>query len=224
MRELIAVAAFCGGIVVAGVTGLACASAPVATYTGSRVRDTVYRPAFAARTHGAPDAPVTVYELSDFQCPYCRQFAMETMPTLDSMYVATGKVRWVFVNYPKPMIHKNSMRAAEFGICAAAQRRFREYHDLTFATQKEWAGLADPDSAFHALASRAGMERPALDECLGSGAARREVDADLQNDAAWRIGGVPAFMVDGKMIVQGGRPLAIFTAALDSVLRARAGR
>jgi len=230
MRQLIPVIALYGCAASAGAVALACASAPAATFAGGSARDatspgdTVYRAAFVARTHGSPDATVTVYELSDFQCPYCRQFAMETMPTLDSLYVATGKVRWVFVNYPKAAIHKNAMRAAEFGVCAAAQGRFRAFHDVAFATQREWAGLADPDSAFHAMAAGAAIERTRLTHCLASGTARREVDADLRNDAAWRVGGVPAFMVDGKMIVQGGRALTFFTTALDSVLRARSVR
>src|SRR5437868_15262098 len=67
----------------------------------------------AGRIKGSPKAPVTVYEMSDFQCPYCRQFALETVPALDSAYVATGKVRWAFINFPLTSVHQNAAAAAE---------------------------------------------------------------------------------------------------------------
>src|SRR5436190_23369609 len=78
----------------------------------------------AARTKGRPDAPVTVYEMSDFQCPYCREFALGTMPLLEREYVQTGKVRFVYINLPLSSVHKNAATAAEVGLCAARQERF----------------------------------------------------------------------------------------------------
>src|ERR671927_65665 len=65
------------------------------------------------RTKGSSNAPVTVYEMSDFQCPFCRQFALETFPQLDREYIASGKVRWVFINYPLTSIHANAAAAAQ---------------------------------------------------------------------------------------------------------------
>ncbi len=66
-----------------------------------------------ARTKGRADAPVTVYEMADFQCPACRLFAVTVLPALDSEYVRTGKVRWVFINLPLTSIHPNAVAAAE---------------------------------------------------------------------------------------------------------------
>src|SRR3977135_2685196 len=68
----------------------------------------------AARALGRPNAPVTVYEMSDFQCPYCREFALGTMPVLEREYIQPGKVRFVYVNLPLPSVHKNATSAAEF--------------------------------------------------------------------------------------------------------------
>src|SRR5512138_1297473 len=75
----------------------------------------------AGRIRGSASAPVTVYEMSDFQCPYCRRFALGTFRALDSAYIATGKVRWVFINFPLTSIHDNALAAAEVAFCAARQ-------------------------------------------------------------------------------------------------------
>src|SRR5690348_10355143 len=95
----------------------------------------------AARTKGRSDAPITIYEMSDFQCPYCRQFALETLPLLERDYIATGKVRMVFINFPLTNVHKNAIVAAEVAMCAAQQQRFWPMHDLLFRHQPEWAQL-----------------------------------------------------------------------------------
>src|SRR5213593_2629403 len=78
----------------------------------------------AARSKGRPDAPVTVYEMSDFQCPYCRAFALTTMPILEREYVQTGKVRLVYINLPLTTLHANAARAAELAVYAARQGKF----------------------------------------------------------------------------------------------------
>src|SRR5215207_2019909 len=70
----------------------------------------------AGRVRGSATAPVTVYEMSDFQCPYCRTFALTTFPQIDSLYIATGKVRWAFINFPLTSIHDNALGAAEVGL------------------------------------------------------------------------------------------------------------
>src|SRR4051812_1325063 len=65
------------------------------------------------RSKGSPKAPVTVYEMSDFQCPYCRRFAEETFPSVDRSYISAGKVRWVFINFPLTDIHPHAAAAAQ---------------------------------------------------------------------------------------------------------------
>ncbi len=107
-------------------------------------RDTVATDPLAGRTRGSARAPVTVYEMSDFQCPYCRRFALETFPALDAAYIATGKVRWVFINFPLTSIHPNALAAAELAICAAQQDAFWRVHDLLYKYQDIWAPLKEP--------------------------------------------------------------------------------
>lgn len=78
----------------------------------------------SARSKGSPTAPIIVYEMSDFQCPFCRRHAIETFPTIEKEYVKTGKVRWIFVNFPLTSIHPNAVPAASFAMCAAKFDKF----------------------------------------------------------------------------------------------------
>src|SRR5207245_9672396 len=98
----------------------------------------------AARAKGRSDAPVTVYEMSDFQCPYCRAFALTTMPVLEKEYVQTGKVRFVYINLPLTTRHANAAAAAELAMCAARQGKLWPLHDLLFQRQDARASRKDP--------------------------------------------------------------------------------
>src|SRR5881628_2783703 len=117
---------------------IACALAAVADGNGQTAPDPL-----AARSKGRRDAPVTVYEMSDFQCPYCRDFALNTLPTLEREYVASGKVRFVFINLPLTKLHANAVAAAEAAMCAAQQQKFWPMHDLLFQRQAVWAARTD---------------------------------------------------------------------------------
>ena len=109
-----------------------------------------------ARTKGRPDAPVTIYEMSDFQCPYCRDFTLQTMPSLEREYIKSGKVRLTFINLPLTGMHRNAMAAAELAMCAARQGKFWLVHDRLFQRQPQWAELKDPNPYLLALADSAG--------------------------------------------------------------------
>src|ERR1041384_5326095 len=94
------------------------------------------------RSKGKASAPVTVYEMADFQCPACRMFTVTVLPALDSEFIRTGKVRWVFINLPLTSIHANAMLAAEVAMCAGRQGRFWQTHDAFYQHQDDWAKLA----------------------------------------------------------------------------------
>jgi len=172
------------------------------------------------RAKGRADAPVTVYEMADFQCPACRLFALETMPTLDREYIRTGKVRWVFINFPLTSIHPNAVAAAEVAMCAARQGKFWEMHDVLFQRQPEWQARADPEPYLVALSDSAGVDRGPLLECLTAQATRSEVESDAQR--AYRAGArsTPSFYIEGGLL-RGAAPVAVFRQVLDSVYRVR---
>jgi protein-disulfide isomerase len=178
----------------------------------------------AARSKGSSDAPVVVYEMADFQCPACRQFALETMPAIEREYVRTGKVRFVFINFPLSFFdstfHRNAGPAAELAMCAARQDRFWAAHDALFQRQSVWAPLAEPTTYFAALADTIGLDRRALSACLADQGVRDEITADAQRSYRAGARSTPTFWIAGGKI-DGAIPLPAFRAILDSIHRAR---
>jgi len=174
----------------------------------------------AARTKGRPDAPVVMYEMSDFQCPYCRDFALETMPALEREFIRTGKVRFIFINLPLTRIHRHAVAAAEVAMCAGRQGKFWPVHDRLFQRQSVWEGQQDPGPYFVALADSAGVDHARLAACVARGATRPAIEADVA--AAHRSGAniTPTFFIEGGLI-DGAAPLAVFRAVLDSVYRSK---
>ena len=178
----------------------------------------------APRTKGRPDAPVTVYEMSDFQCPYCRAFALTTMPLLEREYVQTGKVRLVYINLPLTTLHANAARAAELAVCAARQGKFWPMHDLLFQRQDGWASRKDAGPYFLALADTAGLTRGDVVRCLNSQSVRAEVRTDSTRAAQAGGRSTPTFYIEGGLL-EGAAPVEVFRAVLDSVYRSKtAGR
>jgi protein-disulfide isomerase len=173
-----------------------------------------------ARTKGRPDAPVTVYEMSDFQCPYCRAFALTTLPFLEREYVTAGKVRFVYINLPIPSLHRNAVAAAAAALCAASQHRFWPMHDLLFRHQDEWAKLTDPRPYLLALGDSTGLDHPPFAACVTSGATEAAVRSDAE--LAQRSGAVstPSFYIEGGLL-QGAAPVEVFRHVLDSIYRSK---
>ena len=155
-----------------------------------------------ARTKGRGDAPVTVYEMADFQCPACRMFTVTVLPTIEREFVQTGKVRWVFINLPLTSIHPNAVAAAEVALCAARQggRRFWQTHDALYQHQDDWAKLAQPRDQLIAIAQRAGVDRGKLVACLNGGEARKEVEVDAQRAARSGARATPSFYIEGGLL------------------------
>lgn len=174
-----------------------------------------------ARTKGRPDAPVTVYEMADFQCPACRAFAATVQPTLDREFVETGKVRWVFINLPLTSIHPNAVAAAEVAVCAGRQGRFWPTHDLLYSEQEDWARLSQPRNALVALAQRAGANKAKLLACVNEGTARAEVELDARRATRTGARATPSFYIEGGLL-EGAPPTADpMRRLLDSVYAAR---
>ena len=180
-------------------------------------------PALNARTKGSSKAPVTVYEMSDFQCPYCRQFVEETFPRLEHDYIATGKVRWIFINYPLTSVHQHAAAAAQLGMCAAQQQGFWKMHDLLFKYQETWAPLKEPGPFFVSLADSAGLSKPVLLSCLDSPETLNSVRADAEGAARSGATSTPTFYIEGGLL-EGALPIEVFRQVLDSVYRAKSGK
>jgi protein-disulfide isomerase len=179
------------------------------------------RDSLAARSKGAATAPVTVYEMADFQCPACRLFTVTIMPALDSEYVRTGKVRWVFIHLPLTSIHPNAMAAAEVATCAGRQGRFWPVHDALYLRQDSWARLKDPRDTLIALAQRAGVDRGKLKACLQSETVRAEVERDAERAKRAGARATPSFYIEGGLMEGAPYTPDPMRQVLDSVYAAR---
>ena len=179
--------------------------------------------AAATRAKGSPSAPVTVYEMSDFQCPYCRRFALETFRTLEREYISPGKVRWVFVNFPLTSIHANAVAAAATAVCAARQGAFWPMHDLLYQYQETWAPLKEPGPFFVSLADSAGISKDKLVACVKSPATEGEIRFEAEGAERAGASSTPTFYMEGALVT-GAQPLPVFRQVLDSILAIKAVR
>ena len=170
----------------------------------------------AMRTKGKATAPVTVYEMSDFQCPFCKRHVDQTFPILEKEYIATGKVRWVFINYPLTSIHPNAVPAAELAMCAARQGKFWEAHHLVFRTQKVWGPLKDPGPFLASLVDSLRLSRDAVLPCLEKSETVQEIRSDAEGAARTGASSTPSFYIEGGLMA-GAHPIELFRHVLDSI-------
>jgi len=167
---------------------------------------------------GFPDAPVTMVEYSDFQCPFCRRHFLETQPTLDQEYIATGQVRHVFKNFPLRQIHPQADGAAQAALCAGVQGKFWPMHDVLFQRQEEWAGQEDAAQRFRAYAEELGLDMEAYDACWQAQPFTEQIQRDLEEGLALGVRGTPAFFING-WFVEGAQPLAVFRRVIEKAAR-----
>src|SRR6266550_9370374 len=169
-----------------------------------------------ARIQGSASAPVWVIEVSDFQCPYCKQWHDQTYAAFRDQYVNTGKVRLAYVNFPLSS-HAHAWPAAESAMCAGAQGKFWQMHDALFITQNKWEAMSSPAVMFDSLAQSNGLDMKRWRACVSSGEMKPLIEAD--HDRASRAGATatPSFMI-GDKILTGAQPLDELRKAIDSAL------
>ena len=174
----------------------------------------------AARSKGRPTAPIRVVEMSDFQCPWCRKFTLETSAALDSEYVATGKVHWIFVNLPLSQLHPNAATAAELAMCTAERGKFWPMHDLLYRNQDKWAPLQNPEPYLLTLLDSLRIPRDSVLPCLRNAAMRPLVERDANTAARIGARSTPAFLIEGALLT-GAYPVEVFRHVLDSIYAVR---
>ncbi len=172
------------------------------------------------RAKGSLTAPVTVYEMGDFQCPACKMFFDGAYQAIEKEYITTGKVRWIFINFPLTSIHPNAEAAAEFAMCAAKQGKFWQTHDRLYSSQQSWTPLVDPGQFFLAQTTVLGLKRDQMVNCLQSGTARTEVKSDATGAARAGATSTPTFYIEGGLMA-GAYPIAAFRQVFDSILRVK---
>lgn len=146
---------------------------------------------------GSAEAPVTVVEYSDFQCPACGYYFAQMSSDIDATYVDAGKVRIIYHDFPLNQ-HRNAIPAAEAARAANEQGKFWEMHDLLFRQQYEWSELVDPTAQFVAYAGALGLDTATFEEALRSGKFRQDVLKTKQAAESANIPATPTFVIDGK--------------------------
>ena len=174
---------------------------------------------------GRADAPVTIIEFSDFECPFCQRFNKTTLPEIKRDYVDSGKVRYVFLDFPLEQMHPKARKAAEAAGCAAEQGKFWEMHDILFEVSTNLDLRLYPE-----YAKKLKLESAAFEQCLGSGKQSARINAGLASGRSVGINATPSFIITktdggdiatGGVIVTGAQPYERFKDAIEQALAAR---
>jgi protein-disulfide isomerase len=179
--------------------------------------DSISAAADRGRIRGSADAPVWLIEVSDFQCPFCKQWHDASFAAIDNEYVKTGKVRMAYLNFPLSSIHPNARAAAEAAMCASVQDKFWQMHESLFDTQQRWEGQPNPMPTFDSLAVAAGVEPKAWRDCMSTHATAKLIDADHDRSRSAGVGSTPTFFI-GDRKLEGAYPTDSFRVALDSAI------
>lgn len=169
---------------------------------------------------GDEDAPVTIVEFSDYQCPYCSKFYNDAYPELKENYVETGKVKIVFRDLPLSF-HAGAYPAALAAECVRAQagdEGYFEMHNKLFENQSvlsgEYQEIADALASF---AQEVGVDADMYDECVANDTYKDEIIADIEAAQSVGIDGTPSFVINGEVLV-GAQPYSTFAQVIEKAL------
>ena len=160
---------------------------------------------------GDDNAKVSIVEFSDFECPFCGNFVRETFEDLKREYIDTGKVSFVFKNFPLNT-HKNAMIAALASECANEQGKFWEYHNKLFRSQKS---LEKKDLKEYAADLK--LDTAKFNTCLDSEKYKDEVSKDIEEGTGLGVRGTPTFYINGRAL-SGALPLEEFENVINEEL------
>jgi protein-disulfide isomerase len=170
-----------------------------------------------AFAYGDPDAPITIIEYTDYQCPFCTRHFEETLPSLKENFIDTGKVYYVVKDFPLISIHPQATKAGEAARCAGEQDAYLEMHDALFAGQSDWSGNPDAATVFIGFAADLGLDADAFTECLNSGEMETAVLDNMNEGMSFGVNGTPAFFING-ILVSGALPYESFEQGLNGML------
>jgi protein-disulfide isomerase len=144
---------------------------------------------------GDENAPITIVEFADYQCPGCGQFGRIVIPQVVSSYVDTGEAQLVLYDMPLTSIHPHAFLAARAARCAGDQDRYWDYHDALYANQQEWSFVADASGHFEGYAEEIGLDAEEFGDCLNSDRHADVVTANMRLAEELGVRGTPTIMV-----------------------------
>jgi protein-disulfide isomerase len=170
---------------------------------------------------GRDNAPLTLVEFSDYQCPFCRRFHEQTLSRLKTQYIDTGKVRYVFRDFPLDSIHPQARKASEAAHCAADQDKYWEAHDVFFENQQQ----LQPEN-LKSYAAKLGLKTEAFNDCLDKEKYKRRVQENQNDGEKAGVRGTPAFFLgksskDGSVdgvLISGAQPFENFQQEIERLL------
>ncbi len=163
-----------------------------------------------------PEQAMWVIMISDYQCPYCKQWHDSSMAAVKRDYIDTGKIRMAYLHLPLPM-HPHARASAEAAMCAGAQSKFWEYSEGLFAQYAPITKMGDVGPMLDRLARDQSLNMTAFAQCRRSNAIKSLVDNDIRQASQAGVQSTPSFLI-GDFLVQGALPLPDFRRALDTAL------
>ncbi len=173
---------------------------------------------------GNPDAPITIIEFSDFQCPFCARFHIQTLPTIMEEYIEKGTVKLVFRDFPIQSIHPNAVPASVAAECANEQGKFKQMHDILFEKQNEWSDLETVYAIelFNQYSEQINLEQEQFSSCLSTAKYVKEIQNDLNDGRTYGVTGTPGFFIGNQEIgfveLKGAQPFESFKKVIDRQL------
>ncbi len=178
-----------------------------------------------AAVKGSADAPVTLVEFTDYQCPFCRRHFQTTMPQIVKAYVDTGKVRYVLKEFPIPSLHPDAPKAAEGALCAGDQGAYWKMHDAIFQNPR----AVSPDQ-LKEKATALGLDVAIFSDCLDGSKYQEQVNADQRAGQKLGVRGTPSFLlgrtdpanpdkIKATKFIRGAQGYAAFKQAIDELLK-----
>ena len=173
---------------------------------------------------GNPDAPITIIEFSDFQCPFCARFHIQTLPTIMEEYIEKGSVKLVFRDFPIQSIHPNAVPASVAAECANEQGKFKQMHDILFEKQNEWSNLETVYAIelFNQYSEQINLEQEQFSSCLSTAKYVKEIQNDLDDGRTYGVTGTPGFFIGNQQIgfveLKGAQPFESFKNVIDKQL------
>jgi len=168
-------------------------------------------PAFGEMTLGPDTAKVTVIEYASATCPHCAAFHNETFEALKKEYIDTGKIKFVFREFP----HQDAALAAFMLARCAPKEKYFPLIDVFFATQPEWT--QDPLAGLNKIAQQAGFTKESFEACMKNEAVAKDILAVRSKAESFGVTGIPTFFVNGERF-EGETTIEAFRAKIDPLL------
>lgn len=170
---------------------------------------------------GDPQAPLTVIEFSDYGCPFCRRYFDATYPQVKAQYIDTGKIYYVFKDFPIVQIHPQAPLAAEAARCAGEQGKYWEMHAALFAAPSEWDTTENAAlTAFGRYAKAIKLKESDFSACLRGHRYQPMVEAAQAQGLRLGVTGTPTFIINGKLLT-GAHPFSVFKNAINRELKSK---